>query len=572
MSKLAPDSARDARSLYWQGYQISHIAKLTGFNVHTLYSRRRRENWDKTAPLDRVRLTTEARYNQLMDKAEKSGRDFKEIDLLARQLVRFDRQLNNDGGEGRKKLPKNHFTDEQVAQLRARFYDGIYEHQKRWYKAKSLAVTIRNILKSRQIGATWYFSREALIDALETGRNQIFLSASRAQAHQFKRFIIKFAAEAGVELKGDPIMLSNGAELHFLGTSAATAQSYTGNLYFDEYFWTSNFINLRSVAAGMATQKGLTETYFSTVSSEEHEAYRFWSGELFNEGRKKADRVTIDITHKNLKNGKICADMQWKQIVTVKDAAALGFDRIDVDDLIAKKSPDEFNNLYMCQPITNGERPFSYSELINCGVDGWNAGVWDDWRPYSPRPLGNTPVWIGYDPNGESEGGDSAGLVAIAPPQVEGGKFRVLEAIQLRGMPFELQAEEIRKMTQRYNVQFIGIDGTGIGGAVHSLVLKFFPAAMKFVYSISVKSALVLKAQMVMRRGRFEYDAGLSVIAQSFMTIRKSMTPGGMTTYTSDRSKGASHGDVAWAIMHALQNEPIGAETGSTGGGFVQEF
>lgn len=572
MNKITPELLRDAKSLYWQGYNITHIAKLTGFNVHTLYSRRRRENWDGTAPLDRARYTTEARYNQLIEKEEKTGRDFKEIDLLGRQLVRFDRQQSNETSKASKKQQKNHFSDEQIADLRTRFYEGICEHQRRWYQAKALAVTIRNILKSRQIGATWYFSREALIDALETGRNQIFLSASRAQAHQFKRFIVKFAMEVGVELKGDPIMLSNGAELHFLGTSAATAQSYTGNLYFDEYFWTSNFINLRSVAAGMATQKGLIETYFSTASSEEHEAYQFWSGELFNEGRKKADRVTIDVTHKNLKDGKICADRQWRQMVTVKDAVNSGFDRIDVDDLIAKKSPDEFDNLYMCQFISNGQRPFSYSELINCGVDGWNEDVWSDWRPYANRPLGNTPVWIGYDPNGEGEGGDSAGLVAVAPPQVEGGKFRVLEAIQLRGMPFEMQAEEIRKMTLRYNVQFIGIDGTGIGGAVHTLVLKFFPTAVKFVYSTSVKSALVLKAQMVIRRGRFEYDAGLKVVAESFMTIRKLVTPGGQVSYASDRTKGASHGDVAWAIMHALQNEPIGAESGGNGGSFIQEF
>ncbi|MCC3263181.1 terminase family protein, partial [Paenibacillus polymyxa] len=87
----------------------------------------------------------------------------------------------------------------------------------------------------RQVGATWYFAREALIDAVETGRNQIFLSASKAQAHVFKQYIIQFAREAAdVELKGDPIVLPNGAHLYFLGTNARTAQSYHGNFYFDE--------------------------------------------------------------------------------------------------------------------------------------------------------------------------------------------------------------------------------------------------------------------------------------------------------------------------------------------------
>ena len=75
---------------------------------------------------------------------------------------------------------------------------------------------VRNILKSRQIGATYYFSFEALEDAIFSGDNQIFLSASKRQAEIFKNYIVKMAREYfGVELTGNPIILSNGAELHF---------------------------------------------------------------------------------------------------------------------------------------------------------------------------------------------------------------------------------------------------------------------------------------------------------------------------------------------------------------------
>jgi uncharacterized protein YjcR len=58
-----------------------------------------------------------------------------------------------------------------------------------------------------------------------------------------------------VELKGDPMTLSNGACLYFLGTNARTAQSYHGNLYLDEYFWIPKFQELRKVASGMAIHK-----------------------------------------------------------------------------------------------------------------------------------------------------------------------------------------------------------------------------------------------------------------------------------------------------------------------------
>jgi hypothetical protein len=174
--------------------------------------------------------------------------------------------------------------------------------------------------------------------ALETGNNQIFLSASRAQAFQFKRFIQKLA-QVGVELKGgDAITLSNGATLYFLGTSAATAQSYTGDLYLDEAFWISNFIKLRKVAAGMATHKGLRRTYFSTPSSEEHEAYPFWTGDQFNKAPPRGDRVDIDTSYKALKNGKLGGDNIWRQIVTLEDAVKLGFDLVEIETIKMENS------------------------------------------------------------------------------------------------------------------------------------------------------------------------------------------------------------------------------------------
>jgi hypothetical protein len=101
----------------------------------------------------------------------------------------FERHERRDREKRRK--TKNHFTEEQITQLRALVFDSLCEHQKRWFKQWNRRN--RFILKSRQIGATWYFAREALLRALETGNNQIFLSASRAQAFQFKRFIQKLA-------------------------------------------------------------------------------------------------------------------------------------------------------------------------------------------------------------------------------------------------------------------------------------------------------------------------------------------------------------------------------------------
>lgn len=565
-----------AKQLYWQGYPPAEISRLMGISSNTVYSWKKRDEWDETPPIQRVTQSIDSRLCQLNAKDNKTGGDFKEIDLLTRQLKKLDNGQNaaavgNKKTSRRKK--KNHFSDEQIEALRTKILDSLAWHQREWYEQRDQRN--RMILKSRQIGATWYFAREALLGALRTDvkhdyqRNQIFLSASRKQALQFRNFIRKAAEEVDVELKGgEQITLSNGAELHFLGTSAATAQSYTGHLRFDEFFWTGNFINLRKVAGAMATLKGLTRTYFSTPSSESHEAYQFWTGDRWNAGRPKAQRVDFDVTWKKTHNGVLYPDKTWRQIVTIQDAINNGWDYTDVDEIRDENSPDEFENLYMCEFVKDGESAFNLSQLLGCGADGYDD--WTDWKPFAGRPMGQRAVWLGYDANGSSGNGDAGALSITVPPLVPGGRFRTVELRQVRGLEFEQQAALIREAAGRYNVTHIAIDGQGVGEAVWQLVKNWFPTAVCYQMNPTSKRALVLKMLQVIRAGRWEYDRSEQGLVRAFNAVRKVVTPGGIVTYDTDRSRGVSHGDMAWATMLSITNEPLGQESG--GGGFAMEW
>ncbi|WP_336654307.1 terminase ATPase subunit family protein [Leclercia adecarboxylata] len=572
------DPRRQAMFLYFQGLRIARIAEMLGEKPATVHSWKKRDEWSKYGPLDQMQLTTAARYCQLIMKPEKEGRDFKEIDLLARQSERHARigKFNGGGNEAdlnpnvanrnkgpRRQPEKNVFTDEQIEKLEEIFRNGMFEYQRHWWQA-GVRHRIRNLLKSRQIGATYFFAREALLDAITTGRNQIFLSASKAQAHVFKQYIIDFAKEVDVELKGDPMTLGNGATLYFLGTNARTAQSYHGNLYLDEYFWIPKFQELRKVASGMALHKKWRQTYFSTPSSLTHSAYPFWSGSLYNKGRAKADRIDLDLTHRHLAPGVLCPDGQYRQIITVEDAVNGGCNLFDLDQLRQEYSQDEYQNLLMCEFVDDLASVFPLSMLQGCMVDSWE--VWNDFEPLMQRPFGWRPVWIGYDPAKGTQNGDSAGCVVISPPDVPGGKFRILEKHQWRGMDFRAQAAAIENLTRQYNVTYIGIDSTGVGHGVYEGVKAFFPAVREFVYNPNVKNALVLKAYDIISHHRLEFDAGHTDIAQSFMAIRRSTTASGnRPTYEASRSEEASHADLAWATMHALFNEPLeGITTGNT--------
>lgn len=566
------DPRRRARALYWQGWGVAQIAELLRIPRSTISAWKRRDAWDKAESRTRVEFALETRLVQLVAKEQKTGSDYKEIDLLGRQIERLARvrRYEQPGGhEGdlnpavanrnsgpKKKSTSNFVSEEQREQLRKIFFDSMFGYQRQWYDA-GLGERIRNLLKSRQIGATYYFAREAFLDALDTGRNQIFLSASKAQAFQFRSYIVDFAKEVEVELKGEVIKLPNAAELIFLGTNSRTAQSYHGNLYLDEYFWIPRYQELRKVASGMSSQRRWRQTYFSTPSAMSHEAYPFWTGALFNRGRPKAEQIRLDVGHAALSPGRHCEDGQWRQIVTIEDALASGCDLFDLEQLRREYSPEEFAQLFMCEFIDDGASVFPFAMLQRCMVDSWE--LWADWKPFSARPFGGRPVWVGYDP---SNTGDCAALVVLAPPAAAGGRFRVLERHQFKGADFAAQAEFIRKTCERYTVAYLGIDTSGLGVGVYQLVKQFRPDAVGFNYSVELKTRMVLKALDVIGNGRLEWDAGSNDIAASFMAIKKTITPSGrQVTYQAGRSEDTSHADLAWATMHALYNEPLEGQT-----------
>ena len=557
---------RKAQQKYFSGYKIAEIARQLDIAASTISSWKDREKWDDVAPVGRVELALETRLNLLIAKEEKSGADYKEIDLLGRQMERMARVKKYSFGDGnevdlnpklanrnkgeRKKAEQNAIAQEQEELLINGFLDGMFNYQRVWHKAKENR--IRNILKSRQIGATYYFAHEAFIDALTTGHNQIFLSASKKQALQFRSYIVNYAKQtADVDLKGETIKLPNGAELIFLGTNSATAQSYHGNLYFDEVFWVPKFDVMRKVASGMAAQKMYRQTYFSTPTTIAHPAYAFFSGKAFNKNRAKADKVEIDISHENLKSGKLCADRQWKQIVSIYDAMEGGCNLFNIDDLIAENSKEEFEQLFLCQFADDNTSAFKFADLQLCQVDSLEE--WHDYKPFYQRPFGNREVWLGYDP---AFTGDRAALAIIAPPKVEGGDYRVLHWQTFHGMDYEAQASRIKSFCDDYNVTRIVIDKTGMGSGVFQEVKKFYPMAIGLDYNADLKNEMVLKTQNLIQKRRLKFDG--NEIITSFMTVKKRITGTGKITYVSDRSEDASHGDLSWAIMNCILNVPYG--------------
>ena len=472
-----------------------------------------------------------------------------------REAQRRERsERGSKGGKQREKKVKNDVSGLTEVDFLDKFIGSMYGYQKELFAAKQnpLACRIRNVLKSRQVGLTYYFAGEAFMDAVLTGDNQIFLSASRAQSEIFRSYIIQFAQQwFGLELTGNPIQLSNGAELRFLSTNSSTAQGHHGHVYVDEYFWIRDFEKLNTVASAMATHKKWRKTYFSTPSAVTHQAYPFWSGEAFRNSKRGKKLAADWPKDKAIAQGVLCPDGQWRKIITIDDAIAGGCNLFDLVQLQLEYDEDKFEQLFRCKFIDSTMGAFTLADLERCYSD---LALWTDYDPDDARPYGNSPVWLGYDP---SRTRDDATCVVIAPPLEPGAKFRILEKHSWRGHSFTYQAAQVKKLTERFNVQHIGIDTTGIGYGVFDLVRDFYPRATAIHYSLETKNALVLKAQDTIQGSRIEWDAGWTDIAQAFLTIKRGTTTSGQVTYSASRTDATGHADVAWAVMHALQNEPL---------------
>lgn len=461
--------------------------------------------------------------------------------------------LNDEGTKsGKKKGKGKNNIDHLTAESFHPFHDSLFAYQHTMRDNKHQR--IRNILKSRQIGATYYFAFEAFEDAVLTGDNQIFLSASRAQAEVFRSYITNIAKEwLDLDLTGNPIILSNGAELRFLSTNSKTAQSYHGHVYVDEYFWIPKFDELNKLASAMATHKKWRKTYFSTPSAKTHQAYPFWAGDQWRLGRESRAKVEFPTMEEYRDGGRLCPDKQWRYVVTIEDAAAGGCELFDIDELRDEYSKDDFDNLFMCVFVDGSLSVFKFSHLERAMCD---SSHWTDFDIKAGRPFENREVWLGYDP---SRTRDNACLVVMAPPVVAVEKFRVLEKHYWKGLNFQYQADQISKVFERYNVTYLGIDITGIGGGVWDLLSKKHPREARAIhYSQENKNRLVMKMIDVVEDNRLSFDADHKDLAMAFMAIKRVTTSSGNAlTFKADRSDVTGHADGFWAIAHAVINEPL---------------
>ena len=564
-SKYSQETKDKARDLWLSGAKPTFIAETLGLNnIRIVYTWRDKYEWHLLKPPESALITATRHFNLLIDKEEKTKKDWFEIDKLTDLIVKLEKAESFRRGDyvgvGRSPGAKNNKKQRRrkkndVSAITAEMFDDVFErilfpHQKIWIKAgeNKLTKRVRFILKSRQIGATFTFALEAFRAAVIDGHNQIFISSTKAQAKVFKSVITIVAREHfEVDIVGDPVILSNGAELHFLSPNSF-ADSRAGDVYFDECFKTYKFKEMEEIAAPMATLTEFKKTYFSSPTAKSHPAYQIWDGSRYTKHHKD---VKIDVSdHKSLIKGKKFDDGIWRSVCTIHDAIEMGWSRVNLDEL-KQETPDPvlFAITYECAFVDDSNSIFKLNEIMQCGVD---TSTWEDFDKHDDKPLSNKPVTAGYDPAGI---GDNASFQILSKPANIEEKFRLLDGFDFRGVRATEQCARIERFNKKYNIEYMEIDSTGPGIFVGDFVQEIYPRVNRITYNPIYKSRMVQKFQSLIQDQRFEYNENDSNLPLSFLTIYMKSTDGGDITYASRHSQEVAHGDRAWAIMHACMCE-----------------
>lgn len=238
------------------------------------------------------------------------------------------------------------FTPSQIDDLHTVIERFTFPHQAVWQRVGRLNVD-RTITKARQIGATAFFAREALLDALTTGRNQIFYAPTTGGAQQARAYMQAAAWQVGVNLSTNAgNVLLQDAQISFLGENSHCAV-YSGNVYVDEFPWFKNPRTAFLIAKSMSMHKQHRRTLYGSAS-DNYAAFRVWRGD-FSRCRHPQPALFMP-------GSSFGTDGVWRQSLTLEQAAAQGCNLHDIEEIKREFTPEEYQQLFECdwsQAINN---------------------------------------------------------------------------------------------------------------------------------------------------------------------------------------------------------------------------
>ncbi|MCS6751433.1 terminase family protein, partial [Proteus mirabilis] len=149
--------------------------------------------------------------------------------------------------------------------------DNLYPWQTRWYNHRF--ERNRYLHKGRQIGGSYFFVLEGLLDASLTGRNKIYISHNYDLDNEFISNEMEFVkCFLGIESNAPipKIELDNGAVLYFLPENRKSWVDIIGDIYVSEWSWFQDPSYIVSLVKSMSLNKKWRRTFYSSRSKSDN--------------------------------------------------------------------------------------------------------------------------------------------------------------------------------------------------------------------------------------------------------------------------------------------------------------
>lgn len=205
--------------------------------------------------------------------------------------------------------------------------DNLFPWQTRWYNHRF--EKNRYLHKGRQIGSSYFFSLEGLLDACLTGRNKVYISHFCDLGDEFISNEMEFV-KCFLGIKSNDsitkIELDNGAVLYFLPENHKSWVGIVGDIYVSEWSWFQEPAYIVRSVKSMSLNKKWRRTFYSSRSNSDN-------GHVVDANYFKHHRVFNEITY-------------WDVVPTISVECRKFFNMKKIRN---NMGDDNFNEMILCQ-------------------------------------------------------------------------------------------------------------------------------------------------------------------------------------------------------------------------------
>jgi phage FluMu gp28-like protein len=338
------------------------------------------------------------------------------------------------------------------------------------------------------------------------------------------------------DIRSDQILLTNGHRIRARPANPDTVRGVAGNLTFDEFGVMPHSSLIWAAAKpivdpNLGNPKGYKLRLVGTPLGDDNMFYRLSS--------------TDDGMERDPQTGKMRHVFSWHW-VDVYRAIADGFPA-NVAKLRAEAGDEDvFRQEYCCSFLSAASRYISESLLDN-------GCMYDPAEPLIARMLedaGDFPAYGGMDV-ARSATGDYSALVVVWKV---GDVFWVRPEVWAeRGVSFDSQKDLVGSEIEQNGVRRLCIDKSGLGmNMAEDLQKKYGSRVEPVQFTPDNKEDLVTRLKRLLEEKRVRIPTTEPQLRRDLLALKRLITGTGATRFDVERSRGAGHGDRAWALALAL--------------------